>query len=331
VSDPTEPTGDHPLDDLAAYAFDALDDAERQAVDDHLAGCPACRAELAAHHETLAVLTPDEAPPAAVWERVAAGIGAPGLPDPHTTTSVPASPAAPGSEGPDVVGRVSPPTRNGKDVDGTAGASLSLADGDDAGTVASPTSLGDDASAVSAPVGGDADAAVPSLAEARVRRSAGSAGSAGSARPPRFRMAVAAASLAIAAAAGGIVGYAARGSGGDDIGSLAEQASQSPDGVLGTLANSSGRPVARVVSDDDGAFMVLEGLQDLPEGQAYQLWSLEGPQPVSLGMLGREGTNTVAFRLPPTINELAISVEPTSGETAPTSDFQAAGTVSNAD
>jgi hypothetical protein len=82
-----------------------------------------------------------------------------------------------------------------------------------------------------------------------------------------------------------------------------------------------------VVSDDDGAYIVLDGLQDLPEGLAYQLWSLTGPQPVSLGMLGRDGTNTVAFRLPPTITRLAISVAPTSGDTAPAGDFQASGDI----
>jgi hypothetical protein len=48
---------------------------------------------------------------------------------------------------------------------------------------------------------------------------------------------------------------------------------------------------------------------------------------VSLGMLGRDGTNTVAFRLPPTISELAISVAPTSGDSAPSGEFQASGSV----
>ena len=62
-------------------------------------------------------------------------------------------------------------------------------------------------------------------------------------------------------------------------------------------------------------------------GRAYQLWALDGPEPVSLGMLGRDGTNTVAFRLPPTITELAISVAPTAGDPVPNGDFQAEGAV----
>jgi hypothetical protein len=44
-------------------------------------------------------------------------------------------------------------------------------------------------------------------------------------------------------------------------------------------------------------------------------------------MLGRDGTNTVAFRLPPTISELAITVAPTSGDSTPNGEFQASGSV----
>jgi len=140
--------------------------------------------------------------------------------------------------------------------------------------------------------------------------------------------AAAAACLVVAAAAGGALGYALGRSGEDEnIGTLAERASEQPGGVLATLDDGGGTPVAKVVGDDRGAYIVLEGLQDLPEGQAYQLWSLTGPQPVSLGMLGRDGSNTVAFRLPPTITRLAISVEPTSGETSPSGQFSASGDI----
>lgn len=269
--------GDHPLDDLAAYALDALNDAERQAVDDHLSRCYACRAELAGHHETLSVLAGDETPPAAVWQRIAVGIGADDLPDPH-------------GEGPST---------------GTASAPVEAVD------VESETRSGPDVA--------DAGPEVPpvtSLAEARQRR------------PSRIRWLAAAGSLSAAAAAGAVFGFAMGnsdddGGGGADISALADQASEQ----LATLQGSGGQPVARVVADEDGAYIVLEGLQNLPEGQAYQLWSLTGPQPVSLGMLGRDGTNTVAFRLPPTITNLAISVAPTSGDTSPTGPFEASGEI----
>lgn len=266
----TGPTEGHPRDELAAYALDALDAAERRVVDDHLAGCDVCRAELAEHHETLAELAPDEAAPADVWDRIAAGIGA-------------AEPAEPAE-------------RAGSR---TGGAVVSLDEARERAGAAAP--------AGAAPVGSGSDR-----------------------RPGRIRW-VAAAALTVAAASGAVFGFALGAAGdpdGDgDIGTLAQRASDD-QGVLATLADDGGRPVARVVADDDGAYIVLEGLEDLPEGQAYQLWSFTGPEPVSLGMLGRDGTNTVAFRLPPTVTDLGISVEPTSGEVAPSGQIEASGPVS---
>lgn len=274
MTHPVGPVSDHPLDDLAAYAVDALDPAKQQAVDDHLARCPACRAELAGHRETLPTLAPDEAPPAEIWQRISAAIGSPGLPDPHTGAATRATPDQSASGGPV----------------------------DDAGQ------------------NGEATVApVSSLAEAARAHAE---------RPSRLRWAAAVAGLVVAASVGGAVGFAlAEPSDDADIGSLAQQALEEPDGVLATLADSDGQPVARVVADEDGAFMLLEALQDLPEGRAYQLWSVGGSEPVSLGMLGRDGTNTVAFRLPPTITELAISVAPTSGDATPSGGFQASGGV----
>jgi hypothetical protein len=270
----SDPVSDHPLDDLAAYAIDALDPAERHAVADHLAHCSTCSAELAGHRETLGALAPVEVPPPEVWQHITVAIGAPGLPDPHTGTrsmavlddSASSRPLDEGSE-----------------------------DGDD--RVAPVTSLA-------------------GAARARARR------------PSPLRWVAAIVALVVAASVGGLLGFALGDSSDDaDIGSLAQQALDEPNGVLATLADSEGRPVARVVADEDGAFMLLDALQDLPEGRAYQLWSVGGPEPVSLGMLGRDGTNTVAFRLPPTISELAISVAPTSGETAPNGEFRASGNV----
>jgi len=64
---------------LGAYALDALDSYERQALDDHLASCPRCRAELAAHLEVTALLanTSGDSPAAApdhLWDRIAASL-----------------------------------------------------------------------------------------------------------------------------------------------------------------------------------------------------------------------------------------------------------------
>lgn len=256
MSNSDTPIDVHPLDDVAAYALDALDGAERQAVDDHLAGCPTCRDELATHQETLILLAPEEAPPPALWDRIAADIATP--------------PAAPVTARPTPSTLSFPPTSS---------------------------SLSTSSSSPSAP---------PS---SRSSRGGG--------------WLAAAAAVVVALGIGGAVGFTAGRSGDDaDIGTLAQQATE-----VATLSAPGGDPVARVVTDDDGAYLVLDGLENLPEGRAYQLWSLTGTEPVSLGMLGRDGNNTVAFRLPPTITELAITEAPTSGDAAPAGDFVAEGTI----
>jgi anti-sigma-K factor RskA len=62
----------HPHDDLAIYALDALDPDERAAIEEHLAACPTCRAELEEHRTTLArLVTPAEEPPPSVWAGIA--------------------------------------------------------------------------------------------------------------------------------------------------------------------------------------------------------------------------------------------------------------------
>jgi anti-sigma-K factor RskA len=62
---------------LGAYALDALDAEEVPAVEAHLAECPRCRAEVAAHRNTASLLATvgGEAPPR-VWDRIAAELGA---------------------------------------------------------------------------------------------------------------------------------------------------------------------------------------------------------------------------------------------------------------
>ena len=64
---------------LGVYALDALDADERQEVDDHLATCPRCRAELAAHREVAALLgsPAGDAPavaPENLWDRITASL-----------------------------------------------------------------------------------------------------------------------------------------------------------------------------------------------------------------------------------------------------------------
>ena len=57
---------------LGAYALDAVDDAERRAVDEHLEVCADCRAEVARHLEVAAALgtTAVSAAPDDLWAAI---------------------------------------------------------------------------------------------------------------------------------------------------------------------------------------------------------------------------------------------------------------------
>jgi anti-sigma factor RsiW len=60
---------------LGAYALDAVDDDERQAVERHLEGCQPCRAEVGQHQEVAAFLAAGWSPaPDGVWDRIASSL-----------------------------------------------------------------------------------------------------------------------------------------------------------------------------------------------------------------------------------------------------------------
>lgn len=66
---------------LGAYALDAVEPDEAAEVDEHLAGCARCRAEVAEHREVAALLAHGGQPaPEGVWDRIAGAIegGGPG-------------------------------------------------------------------------------------------------------------------------------------------------------------------------------------------------------------------------------------------------------------
>jgi anti-sigma-K factor RskA len=62
---------------LGAYALDAVDADEALLVEDHLAECPRCRAEVAEHREVAALLIGGTSNPVpeGVWDRIAADLG----------------------------------------------------------------------------------------------------------------------------------------------------------------------------------------------------------------------------------------------------------------
>ncbi len=251
---------DHPLDELAVYALDALEGDERRAVEAHVATCPQCAAELDAHRAALAALTPDEPPPPAVWSRIAAEIGATGLPTPLPARGATAGRPPP----PALVAPVPPP-------------------GPERPTHLRPADPG---------------------------------------RTRRFVLA----GLAVAAALVLVAGLAAvmRPGRTSDLGDLAAAALRNADGNVAQLSGDQG-DVARVVVDDGTAYVLVDDLPTLPEGQEYQLWKLGGPAPVSLGMVGDGSDPVAALGAPADLVDLALSVEPAGGSVAPSADIVATG------
>ena len=63
---------------LGAFALDATSEEERVEVEEHLATCPRCRAEVADHRETASMLAAVGAPaPEGVWEGIASALDGP--------------------------------------------------------------------------------------------------------------------------------------------------------------------------------------------------------------------------------------------------------------
>ena len=116
----TDLTHEEIQDLLGAYALDAVDGDEYEAVELHLRDCPRCRAEVADHREVAALIGHGGAPaPAGVWDRIVEAIepAPPEMrlhlrsldqPDP-----APSSSSADGPSGPSVVTPLRPSARAG--------------------------------------------------------------------------------------------------------------------------------------------------------------------------------------------------------------------------
>jgi hypothetical protein len=63
---------------LGAYALDAVEGEEREAIELHLRECPRCRAEVAEHREVAALIAHGGAPaPAGVWDKIVSSLEEP--------------------------------------------------------------------------------------------------------------------------------------------------------------------------------------------------------------------------------------------------------------
>jgi anti-sigma factor RsiW len=71
----TAPTHEELRDLLGVYALDAVEPDERVLVEEHLATCPACRAEVAGHREVASMLAHTGATaPDGLWDRISASL-----------------------------------------------------------------------------------------------------------------------------------------------------------------------------------------------------------------------------------------------------------------
>jgi anti-sigma-K factor RskA len=96
-----------------------------------------------------------------------------------------------------------------------------------------------------------------------------------------------------------------------------------------SLVDSADVERARFVILPGGrGYLVSSTLPALPRGRTYQLWSIAGTTPISLGLLGASphgSTFTIAGA--PSTDELALTTEPSGGTVAPTGAIVASGTV----
>jgi anti-sigma-K factor RskA len=111
-----------------------------------------------------------------------------------------------------------------------------------------------------------------------------------------------------------------------DTQELAEAAAQDPTRQA-EMASPTGQPVARLVSSESGSYVLFDDLPPLSAERAYQLWSLDAAQPVSLGVLGDGRAGAVAVAVPDSTTQVAISDAPAGGEPAPTGPIVATGSL----
>ena len=102
-----------------------------------------------------------------------------------------------------------------------------------------------------------------------------------------------------------------------------------PGHRLVDLDTGSHTELAQVVVVPSGqGYLVSSQLPPLGAGRTYQLWAIEGTQPISLGLLGeapRQAAFTMAGSTRP--SHLSITAEPSGGSVSPTGPIIATGTV----
>jgi anti-sigma-K factor RskA len=98
--------------------------------------------------------------------------------------------------------------------------------------------------------------------------------------------------------------------------------------VITLDAGTQGQQAQVVVLPSGQGYLVSSTLPALDKGRTYQLWAIEGNQPISLGLLGGSPSHaafTMAGSTRP--SHLSITAEPAGGSVFPTGPIVATGTV----
>ncbi len=270
---------------LGVYALDAVDNLERERVEDHLTTCLACSAEVADHREAAASLAfAGGDAPAGLWDRIAAELH---LDDtssaPSELAALSREPAAPSSPPPAPV--LSVPVPDETELEGPAPRRRTSGDRTVGGSTDRPLTPGD-----------------PTIISLDSRRR----------RPRWFAPALAAAAVVAAVAIGIAVGR----SGVDQTQTastelLAEQAI-SANGSRVAALDGDGPSIRAVVEPSGTGYVFADSLPALPADQTYQLWGVRGDTVVSLGVFG-PNPGVVAFTAAPDTEALAITAEVAGG------------------
>jgi predicted anti-sigma-YlaC factor YlaD len=291
---------------LGAYALDAVEEDEARAVEEHLADCPRCRAEVAQHREVAAMLgNAGGVAPDAVWERIAAELSL-------EQSGVPSDPVDP------------------------ARVAALRAEHDDAGAVVGraaiqAATLARDSAGLAAPDGRRTSSSTR-------RRRLAPAAVAG--------LTALAAALAIVVGVltarvddlDHQVSQVQSALSSSSLAGAALAVSLDPANPRAELSPAPVKPAAPpsaqlVVDRRTGtAFFVATGLAPLPGDRTYQLWSLVRGELVSVALLGpRPSTAQPAeLEVQPDMSRFMVTAEPEGGTAQPTTPVLIQGTLAAA-
>jgi anti-sigma-K factor RskA len=108
---------------------------------------------------------------------------------------------------------------------------------------------------------------------------------------------------------------------------MAAEAATQPGARTGALTDADNTMAVDVVVDPAGHAFVMSGvLPALDAEHTYQLWSVDGGTPVSLGLLGSAPAMSVVG-VDSHVHALAITMEPVGGSAGPTTKPMASGTL----